>query len=100
MTERDVNKTSTSAEFQNNLKFEHLICSSCCLTTKMTTPTLLAALRNVKLFLDENYLFFFKGPTTALISTPRDRGSSKGLNKPSLDTLFSNTWLLVEKSGK
>lgn len=44
--------------------------------------------------------FFFKDSTTASISTQKDTGSSKAPNKPSLDTLFSSTWQLEEKSGK
>lgn len=42
----------------------------------------------------------FKDPMTASILIQRNTGSSKALNKPSLDTLFSNMWLLEEKSGK
>lgn len=43
---------------------------------------------------------FPKGSTTALTSTQRNTGSLKALNKHSLDTLFSNMWLLEEKNGK
>lgn len=51
-------------------------------------------------FTDENDLFFFKDSMTASISTQRNTGSSKALNKPSLDILSSSTWVLEEKSGK
>lgn len=50
--------------------------------------------------LAEGHLLVFKDSTTASTSTRRSTGSSKALNKLSLDTLFSNMWLLEEKSGK
>lgn len=48
----------------------------------------------------EGHLLVFKDSTTASTSTQRSTGSSKALNKPSLDTLSSNMWLQEEKSGK
>lgn len=45
-------------------------------------------------------LFVFQDCLTASSSTPRCPGSSKVPSKPSLDTRFSNTWALEEKSGK
>lgn len=49
---------------------------------------------------DEFLVSVFKDSTTASTLTQRLIRSLKAPNKPSLDTLFSNTWLLEEKNGK
>lgn len=49
---------------------------------------------------DGFHVSVFQDSTTASTSTQRLTGSLKGPNKPSLDTLFSNTWLLEEKNGE
>lgn len=49
---------------------------------------------------DEFPVSVFKDSTTASTSTQRLIRSLKAPNKPSLDTPFSNTWLLEEKNGK
>lgn len=49
---------------------------------------------------DEFPLSVFKDATTASTLTQRLIRSLKAPNKPSLDTPFSNTWLLEEKNGE
>lgn len=67
-----------------------------------TGPTL-PVLPNWRLLMnraDEFHVSVFQDSTTASTLTQRLIRSLKAPNKPSLDTLFSNTWLLEEKNGK